>query len=726
MVDGLQRELNNETNSTSSCAIIMPVYSHYEVALRAAQSIVHSTTLSDTRPLIIVDDQSLDFTPDVQAEFESLSPYVSFRRNETNLGFLKSCNRAMTECLDGYDYILLANSDIVCTAGFLDEMIALANTDPRIALVNPVSNCSATLTVDRPLHLDINMFSQKLKQAGFKGDNDVISVVGFCMLARTEVLKKHGLFDEIYGFGYCEETDLHLRLTSNGYRGVICTTAFVHHMGETSFTDRDERLQTNWKTLMSRYKTVFDNNMLYFNTHTVLKEVRHKFHETEYADLDEIDVLCITPTERMCGGMKVVNQVLNALSAAGIRTVSYLQDCKLNPDFEHLFGCITSTDQLKTLKSAPKIIICTWHMTILDAVEIAEDIYCRFGTIPLIGFLLQDFEGNFDGAIVEFFYDTTDARDFGVSVSEFILNSLHDRRELDWVSPNGVNTDVFHPRPSGKPQDKIIISAMLRDDTKRNARGIISAFEQIEADIASGKIALKKPVKIVTFGNAGKFIPERRRSAVEWVHMGEVPEKAVAEAFSDAHIFIDASLYQGFGLPALEALVSGCKVVVSNTEGTEHYRKDCRAFRVTDDDAMRNAVVDAMREVDAGSVDDCSVPRYEYSLFRAQNGFADSFRRLLNEPPIADDMCAHFIRTKVSMYAKLRRQMACPPPPNNPDCPFGTNPEVDLFAEQIAFALVHRAWLRNITLPMVRGMYRAARIASYPLRKLRRVLKAVR
>ena len=37
-------------------------------------------------------------------------------------------------------YILIANNDIVLTEGWLDRMIEVAESDPRIGIVGPISN----------------------------------------------------------------------------------------------------------------------------------------------------------------------------------------------------------------------------------------------------------------------------------------------------------------------------------------------------------------------------------------------------------------------------------------------------------------------------------------------------------------------------------------------------------------------------------------------------------
>jgi glycosyltransferase involved in cell wall biosynthesis len=46
--------------------------------------------------------------------------------------------------------------------------------------------------------------------------------------------------------------------------------------------------------------------------------------------------------------------------------------------------------------------------------------------------------------------------------------------------------------------------------------------------------------------------------------LGYVPDEDLPALFAGAQVFVYPSLYEGFGLPILEAMASGCPVVTSN------------------------------------------------------------------------------------------------------------------------------------------------------------------
>jgi glycosyltransferase involved in cell wall biosynthesis len=68
-------------------------------------------------------------------------------------------------------------------------------------------------------------------------------------------------------------------------------------------------------------------------------------------------------------------------------------------------------------------------------------------------------------------------------------------------------------------------------------------------------------------------------------------DKKLALLYSKAHAFIYPSLYEGFGLPPLEAMASGCPVVSSNTSSMpEVIRGSGEYFIPSSIEDMRSAI----------------------------------------------------------------------------------------------------------------------------------------
>ena len=172
-------------------------------------------------------------------------PIVNLIENKKNYGFAGGYNRAIP--LSKSDFILFLNNDVIVDKNFLTEMIKVAVSDNRIAVLQP-----------KVLSLrDKKMFDHAGAAGGFidlfgypicrgrvfdtiEKDNgqyndliDVFWVCGVSMLIRRNVLKETGLFDEDF-FLYAEEIDLSWRVNLLGYRLVYAPKSVIYHVGKGS------------------------------------------------------------------------------------------------------------------------------------------------------------------------------------------------------------------------------------------------------------------------------------------------------------------------------------------------------------------------------------------------------------------------------------------------------------------------------------------------------------
>jgi glycosyltransferase involved in cell wall biosynthesis len=81
----------------------------------------------------------------------------------------------------------------------------------------------------------------------------VVTAVGFCLLITRAALERFGTFDEVYGDGYCEESDYCMRITGEGFRTVVADDAFVYHRGGASFGKSRERYLRNRRIFDERW-----------------------------------------------------------------------------------------------------------------------------------------------------------------------------------------------------------------------------------------------------------------------------------------------------------------------------------------------------------------------------------------------------------------------------------------------------------------------------------------
>ena len=87
----------------------------------------------------------------------------------------------------------------------------------------------------------------------------------------------------------------------------------------------------------------------------------------------------------------------------------------------------------------------------------------------------------------------------------------------------------------------------------------------------------KRSAEVVFIRNLFERLCNSHRS-VPWIPIDNVDEVAVAKALGESAIFLSTSLYEGFGLPPLEAMACGCVVVGFHGYGGLEYARPNNGF----------------------------------------------------------------------------------------------------------------------------------------------------
>lgn len=107
---------------------------------------------------------------------------------------------------------------------------------------------------------------------------------------------------------------------------------------------------------------------------------------------------------------------------------------------------------------------------------------------------------------------------------------------------------------------------------------------------ALAEVARRPDVEVVLFGLQG--VPPE--ASFPHRHVGVVPKEAVAALLASAHVVVDPSLFQGFGLVGLEAMSCGTACVLTASGGVSEYAVDGENALVVpprDADAIARAVL---------------------------------------------------------------------------------------------------------------------------------------
>lgn len=250
------------SNPSKNVTIIIPVYADWPSLSQCIDSVIKH--VSTRHSVILVNDcgpQVDELEKNIMAKIKRQTNMMYFR-NEQNLGFVKTCNKAVYELDKTNNDILLLNSDTIVTDGFLEELQYVLYASDHHGTVCPRSNNATIATVpylnadntdDRSLDYSYKVYERiKLLLPRF---HVVPVVIGFCMLIKRDLIRDYGLFDEVYRLGYGEECDFCQRINRYGYSSVMANHAYVYHLESRSFeSDKKAKMKAlNEKVLHERY-----------------------------------------------------------------------------------------------------------------------------------------------------------------------------------------------------------------------------------------------------------------------------------------------------------------------------------------------------------------------------------------------------------------------------------------------------------------------------------------
>lgn len=247
---------------TASVLIVVPVYGDVDSLVRCVDALRSHVDTRQHRVLLVNDcgPDADDIEKQLLARIEGV-PGFRYERNERNLGFVGTCNRAVTELDTGGDAVLLLNSDAEPTAGFLEAMTEALFADDRTGVVTARSDNATIASI--PYRLTDRRAARTPERTRavwtelvpyLPASQEVPVAMGFCFMTRRELIARYGLFDEAFAPGYGEENDFCLRIAADGWTSRIANRALVFHEGSKSFAgDRRLLREAHQRELERRY-----------------------------------------------------------------------------------------------------------------------------------------------------------------------------------------------------------------------------------------------------------------------------------------------------------------------------------------------------------------------------------------------------------------------------------------------------------------------------------------
>ena len=218
-------------------SIIIPVFNQLRFT-QACLASLQENQGTERFEVVVVDDSSTDGTPEAVARM----PGVVYLRNETNSGFITSCNRGAEKARG--KYLVFLNNDTLVRDGWLSALVGTFAEEPQAGIVG-----SKLVYPDGRLQEAGGIIWQdafgwnygKFDDAG-KPEYNYLREVDYCSAAALMIPKSLfasvGGFDSRYAPAYYEDTDLAFKVRRAGYKVLYQPLSeVIHYEGATGGTD---------------------------------------------------------------------------------------------------------------------------------------------------------------------------------------------------------------------------------------------------------------------------------------------------------------------------------------------------------------------------------------------------------------------------------------------------------------------------------------------------------
>lgn len=182
-----------------------------------------------------------------------------------------------------------------------------------------------------------------------------------------------------------------------------------------------------------------------------------------------------------------------------------------------------------------------------------------------------------------------------ITISEFSRQRIIDELGVSdasiTIAPPGVST-VFEPGVPGERTGDIVVVA--GPDPRKNLDRVLAAWKQVRSSLPDARL-----VVITGRRSDGVFGPTPDVSAERVVAVADPSDAELTHRYRTAAAVVSVPLYEGFGLPAAEALACGTPLIVSDIPAHDHAR--AHAGAVVDPTDV-TAIADALRSIGSMTV----------------------------------------------------------------------------------------------------------------------------
>ena len=403
---------------------------------------------------------------------------------------------------------------------------------------------------------------------------EAATVVGNCLMVKKSFFDSVEGFSAEWGIGYGEETDMHMKALSLGFKGVVHLGCYVYHFGGGTFNTKkgtEALRKKNYNHFISKwgseYKKLTQTISNTENIHYLSRTLEEKLDKDSVIELDALFYL--PSIDQRIGGTQAVVAICNDLIRRGLKAnialVGISTELNLSSFKEPmLFKCltyVTDDDFLTDNRILAKVVFST----IFNSSKIVSE-YCRQRNSTHVQFI-QGYEGYFlNGNDYLTAINSYQYSKHIIITSEWLkimldrhLNHFHKCKKLPLI----VNTDIFF---SSTTPRKFDVGFVLRASPDKG--------QWLLLEILNRLVKLNdKNIIVFCSGQYQQIKEYYQKKNITFVDL-PIDQYTIAQYLRDIKLFCDASLHEGFGLMPFEAALCGCKIITSDSGGVNDFIHD--------------------------------------------------------------------------------------------------------------------------------------------------------
>jgi GT2 family glycosyltransferase len=237
-------------------SVIVVTYNNIELTKACLDSVERYSDYTNLE-VIVVDNASVDGTPDYLQEWAAKADGRQVILNPDNRGFAAANNQGLMQASG--DYLIMLNNDTHVTPGWIATLTRHFQRSAELGLLGPVTN-----NIGNEARIDIRydtMDEMRTAAAEFTTRHagqrtPLCTAAFFCVMLRRSVYEKVGPLDEAFGIGFFEDDDYCRRVEQAGWTIACADDVFVHHQLSASF---DKMKQETRQALFEKNRAIYES-----------------------------------------------------------------------------------------------------------------------------------------------------------------------------------------------------------------------------------------------------------------------------------------------------------------------------------------------------------------------------------------------------------------------------------------------------------------------------------